>query len=379
MYDADVLIAGGGPVGLATAIEARRRGYSVIVAEPRDGPIDKVCGEGLMPGALTALHELGVDPAGWERVGISYRDSARHVEHRFRSGPGRGVRRTVLHRALHERAAGLGSEFLPVRVDHLSQDADGVSAAGVRVRWLLACDGLHSKVRRLAGLAVASQAANGAVGPVPQGPVQEGRKAAGRGLVGGGSVGRGSARGDRPARRFGLRRHFRIAPWTDFVEVHWGRGVEAYVTPVADDEVGVALLGPPGVGYSRQLTCFEELWGRLRSAEPASRVSGAGPLRQNSRRRVAGRVRLVGDASGYVDALTGEGLRVGFAQARAAVATLEDGPQAYERAWRAATRDYRVLTSGLVRWASSPARGAIVPAASALPGLYGAVVDRLAH
>src|SRR5699024_1908291 len=138
--------------------------------------------------------------------------------------------------------------------------------------------------------------ANGAVGPVPQGRVQEGRKAAGRGLVGGGSVGRGSARGDRPARRFGLRRHFRIAPWTDFVEVHWGRGVEAYVTPVADDEVGVALRGQPGVDYARQLACFEELWGRLRSAEPGSRVSGVGALRQTCRRREAGRVRLVGDA-----------------------------------------------------------------------------------
>src|SRR5690625_2493778 len=139
MYDADVLIAGGGPVGLATAIEARRRGYSVIVAEPRDGPIDKVCGEGLMPGALTALHELGVDPAGWELVGISYRDSARHVEHRFRSGPGRGVRRTVLHRALHERAAGLGSEFLPVRVDHLDRKSTRLNSSHVAISYAVFC------------------------------------------------------------------------------------------------------------------------------------------------------------------------------------------------------------------------------------------------
>src|SRR5699024_2593374 len=150
----------------------------------------------------------------------------------------------------------------------------------------------------------------------------------GRGAPGRGSVGRGSARGKRPGRRVGLRRHFRIAPWTDFVEVHWGRGGEAYVTPVAAVGGGGAVLGPRGVDYARQLASFEELWGRLQAAEPASRVSGAGPLRQSSRRRVAGRVRLVGDASGYVDALTGEGLRVGLAQARAAVATLRDGPQA---------------------------------------------------
>ena len=86
---------------------------------------------------------------------------------------------------------------------------------------------------------------------------------------------------------------------------------------------------------------------------------------------------LVGDASGYVDALTGEGLRVGLAQARAAVALLDD-PARYERAWRAVTRGCRVLTSAAVRWAGSPARRTIVPVAGRLPGLYGAVVERLA-
>ncbi|MBX9245744.1 monooxygenase, partial [Actinotalea ferrariae] len=95
-------------------------------------------------------------------------------------------------------------------------------------------------------------------------------------------------------------------------------------------------------------------------------------------RRTAGRVRLVGDASGYVDALTGEGLRVGLAQARAAVATLDD-PLAYERAWVQATRDYRVLTGGLVAWATSPLRRGIVPVAAGIPPLFGAIVERLAR
>ncbi len=89
-------------------------------------------------------------------------------------------------------------------------------------------------------------------------------------------------------------------------------------------------------------------------------------------------MRLVGDASGYVDALTGEGVRVGLAQAEAVVRHLEDA-EAYERAWRTVTRDYRALTTGLVTWASGPARGAIVPAAARLPWLYGAVVERLAR
>ncbi|HEY3548431.1 MAG TPA: monooxygenase, partial [Propionicimonas sp.] len=208
------------------------------------------------------------------------------------------------------------------------------------------CDGLHSDVRRLAGLADAtSQPVLGRL---------------------------------RAPERFGLRRHFVTSPWSDLVEVHWGPTAEAYVTPVADGLVGVALLGPRGGGFGQVLAQFPELAARLADAEPAGPVRGAGPLRQRTRARTAGPVRLVGDASGYVDALTGEGLRVGLAQARAAVATLDDAP-AYERAWSTATRDYRVLTTGLVGWATSPVRGAVVPAAVRSPALFAAVVERLAR
>jgi flavin-dependent dehydrogenase len=91
-------------------------------------------------------------------------------------------------------------------------------------------------------------------------------------------------------------------------------------------------------------------------------------------------VLLVGDASGYVDAITGEGLRLGFAQAEAAVAAVVHGrPGRYEQDWTSITRDFRVLTSGLVLAARSPLRRAIVPLAGRLPRVYGAVVERLAR
>ena len=73
-FDADVLVVGGGPGGLATALHARAQGLSVIVIEPRDSPIDKACGEGLMPGGLAVLTSLGVDPAGMPFRGIAYLD-----------------------------------------------------------------------------------------------------------------------------------------------------------------------------------------------------------------------------------------------------------------------------------------------------------------
>ncbi len=115
-YDADVLIAGGGPAGLASAIHARQQGLSVIVAEPRDGPIDKACGEGLMPGGLAELESLGVDPAGMPLQGIAYLDQRRRVEARFRIGPGRGVRRTTLHAELASCAKEQDTEWISTRI-----------------------------------------------------------------------------------------------------------------------------------------------------------------------------------------------------------------------------------------------------------------------
>ncbi len=357
--DADVLVVGAGPVGLAAALHARAAGRDVVVLDRREGVLDKACGEGLLPGALGAVRALGVDPPGHDLAGISYRSPARHADHLFARGQGRGVRRTTLHAALRERALDAGAVVVHAGVRALRQDADVVQvrasdhdggARTLRARYVLGCDGLGSTVRRLSGLDA----------DAPR---------------------RGPAA---PEARYGLRRHYRTAPWSDLVEVHWAAGAEAYVTPVADDLVGVAVLAPRRASHGTEgfdatlAATFPELGERLRGAEPAGPVHGAGPLRRRSRRRTAGRVRLVGDASGYVDALTGEGVRVGLAQAAAVVRHLED-PAAYERAWWQVTRDYRLLTAGLLAWARSPARAAIVPTAARWPGLYAAVVERLAR
>lgn len=352
--DVDVVVVGGGPVGLAAAIEARSADWSVVVLEPRPTPVDKACGEGLMPGAVRAFERLGVRPEGHPLAGIRYVGGDRAADHPFATRHGLGVRRTRLHAALAARAEELEIPVLPTRVTEVHQDPDGVTVAGLRARWLLACDGLHSTVRRLAGLERPDR--------------------------------HPAAQNGQDRRRFGIRRHVRTAPWTDFVEVHWGRHAEAYVTPVAPDLVGIALLGPRHTDFETTLAELPALAQHLDGSPVEGATLGAGPLHQRSIRRTEGRIRLVGDASGYVDALTGEGLRVGLAQARAAVATLEVGNDsvaagnaAYERAWAEATHDYRVLTSWLVRAAGSPLRRGIVPLAAAWPGLYGGVVERLAR
>jgi flavin-dependent dehydrogenase len=338
-----VLIAGGGPVGLGAALLATRAGLRAIVVEPRQSPPDKACGEGLMPGAVRALAALGVDPPGQRLAGIAYlaADGSDGARARFRAGPGRGVRRTELVSQLTEAVDAAGIERVHGSVGGVRQVAGLVEGGGLRSRWLLAADGLHSHVRRELGLNL----------PPPL-PV-----------------------------RYGLRQHFACAPWTDFVEVHWSTQAEAYVTPVGPGIVGVAILtGIRGRHVGDWLTDFPLLRNRLGGAPTVSTELGAGPLQQRTRRRHAGRVLLVGDAGGYIDALTGEGISIGLAQAAAAVQSIREGrADRYEARWRASTRSYRVLTRAVLFAATTPAaRRALVPAARSLPWLFSAAVDGLA-
>lgn len=345
----DLLVIGGGPVGLGTALYAVRRGLSVAVLEPRPGPVDKACGEGLMPGGLAALADLGVHPNGHPFTGIRYLAPNGSAVADFTQGPGRGVRRTELHDRLTAATTSAGVTVHAFAATGLRQDDSGVDVttrpAGretgptFRAGHVVAADGLHSWTRRHLSL-------------------------------------------DRPsnqAGRYGLRQHFAIAPWSNHVDVLWAADAEAYVTPVADDLVGVAVLSRRRRPFAEHLAQFPPLAERLAGAEPASAVQGAGPLRQRSRRRVDGRVLLVGDASGYVDALTGEGISLGMAQARGAVAAVAAGrPADYERAWLAATWRCSLLTQGLLQ-ATRPqvARRALVPLAARAPWVFSAAVNEL--
>lgn len=334
----DLLVAGGGPAGLAAAIRAAGLGMETVVVEPRTAPIDKACGEGIMPSGVAALRSLGVEPAGHPLRGIRYVEGPRSAVAPFRGRPGLGVRRTALHAALHSRALELGVRIVPGKITDVAQGPDRVEAGGLTARWLIAADGLHSPLRRELGL---------------DGPVTA-------------------------VRRYGLRRHYRIAPWTEFVEVHWSRRGEAYVTPLVDGSVGVAVLSRERLPYESHLAAFPRLAASLLGRESGP-VRGAGPLRQRARARRAGRVLLVGDAAGYVDALTGEGVALAVATAGAAVDCLAMGrPQAYPARWQQLTLRHRALTAALLAAARHPVTARlIVPAAQRAPGVFGAAVHAL--
>jgi len=285
-----LLVIGGGPAGLATAIAARRRGFDVTVADAERPPIDKPCGEGIMPDGLAAARALGIHleraPARWF-PGIRFWEGATSVEARFARGPGLGIRRTTLHQVLMDHAAQAGVRFAwGTAVTGI--DAAGVSTAGGRIaaRWIVGADGGHSRVRRWAGLDACQ----------------------------------------RQTVRYGFRRHYRLAPWTEFMEIHWGDRCQLYITPVAEGEVCVVLLSSdPHLRLGEALARFPVVARRVGHLAALPGERGAVSASRRLRAVWRGNVALVGDASGSVDAITGEGLCLLFQQAAALAAALDRG------------------------------------------------------
>jgi menaquinone-9 beta-reductase len=272
-----------------------------MVADGAQMPIDKPCGEGLMPDGLAALAKLGVTvPAedSYPFRGIRFLSAGLAVDAEFpHAASGRGVRRTILHQLVAERAASLGVDFLwHTPVTGISADGVHFGNRVVNARWIIGADGGNSRVRRWAGLDTFRTR----------------------------------------ARRYAFRRHYRLAPWTDRMELHWGRHGEIYVTPVSAEQVCLALISRnPKLRLEEALQRFPELKARLNGAEAASAEKGAltatCKLRRVSRENIA----LIGDASGTVDAITGEGMCLAFSQAMVLADCLQNGDlRRYEREHR---------------------------------------------
>ncbi len=311
MTEADILVVGGGPAGLAAAIAARLKGFSVIAADRERPPIDKACGEGLMPDALAALAALGIAfnaEHAFPFRGIRFLTPRAQVDARFPSGHALGVRRTVLHDLLIRRAAEVGVSLRwGVNVSGLADEGVSVDGQIVRCRWVIGADGQNSRVRRWAGL----------------------------------------DRYRHESRRFGFRRHYRIAPWTDCMEIYWAEDSQIYTTPVSGDEVWVCVVSrDPHVRLADALRRVPEVLRRLEGAMPASTERGAVSVSRGLRRVSSGRVVLIGDASGSVDAVTGEGLSLAFRQALALADALERGnPAEYQAAHRRLERRPALMSS----------------------------------
>jgi len=298
--DRKVCVVGGGPVGLAAAIALKREGCDVTVVDCAVPPVAKACAEGLMPDSIEALAELGVEiptGVGFAFRGIRFSDVCSYVFADFPNGVGRGVRRTVLHGVLIQHAIRLGvSIFWGAKRVRLTEGRVSVDGRSIQADLVVGADGQNSQVRRRALLNQIK----------------------------------------REGRRYGFRRHYRIAPWSSYMELHWGPRSQIYVTPVAKDEICVAVISRhPNLRLEHALCAFPELQKRLKSSLPVSSEMGALSISRTLRSVQRGNVVLIGDASGSVDAITGEGLCLGFKQALALARVIRTGDvREYERQHR---------------------------------------------
>jgi flavin-dependent dehydrogenase len=281
MFDTDVFVIGGGPAGIAAAIAARSRGFRVIVADGSRPPIDKACGEGLMPDSIAAASDIGIrlaEAGGCPFRGIQFHGDGYSVASDFPRGCGFGFRRTKLHALLLDQAAHAGVEMLwQTPVTGIGPNDVRANRRIVSTRWIVGADGSGSRVRQWAGL----------------------------------------DRFTRNSRRFAYRRHFARKPWTEFMEIYWGEGCQAYVTPVGDEVCVVVISRTRGPLLTEALARFPQLEAYLAGASLSSRERGAVTATALLRSAVRGNVALIGDASGSVDAITGEGLCQAFRQAAA--------------------------------------------------------------
>jgi menaquinone-9 beta-reductase len=291
----------------------------VVVADRAQPPIDKACGEGLMPDGVAALRAIGVELGlahGLPFRGIRFVDNDVEADAPFPNSFGLGIRRTLLHRILleHAHAAGVVTCW-QARIESLASSGVTIGGRTVRCRWIVGADGMRSWTRQWARLH----------------PVWSG------------------------TRRIGLRRHFRIRPWTDFVEVYWHKRCQAYVTPVGPEDVCIALVGRASEARFSDLPArFPGLAKRLGGAAPIGPVRGAISMSVKLPAVTRGRIALVGDASGAVDAITGDGLALAFRQAAFLGAALASGDlAAYETMHRRMGRMPRLMARILLLMADS--------------------------
>jgi menaquinone-9 beta-reductase len=276
----EVLIVGAGPAGIVAAIAARKRGLQATLVDARRPPIDKPCGEGILPQGVAALDPLGISLPPEESFpfrGIQFVDAEHSARANFAGATGRSVRRVKLHQLLVDHAVEAGVEFRwDTRVMRIDEGAVATAKEQLSYRWLIGADGQNSAVRKWAGLDSPSA----------------------------------------PRKRFGFCSHIQMWPWSDVAEVHWGRDCQIFITPMKSQEVGVAAISrDPALRLDGALARFPALAKKLHGAKPTTRESGDATSLRILPAVTRGRVALIGDASGTVDAVTGHGLSLAFRQA----------------------------------------------------------------
>jgi flavin-dependent dehydrogenase len=339
--DADVAVIGAGPAGAATALFAARRGRRVVIFDKDTFPRDKPCGEGLMPGGLPPLRELEVDvvdiargapPLKGIQLGLPHAPAVALAFPEYQGEQaGLGVRRLDFDARLAgalERQPRI--QFRPQTEVRDVRRASNVPPTvitpdgEVRARCVVVADGLRSSLRHRLGWTV----------------------------------------GPRPPHRYGIVGHWQVdGPVDPWVRITFDDGLEVYEGPVAGNQRMVGLLCYQarmrefgGRLEARYREIVRSVRPDLRQAEQVGPIFAVGPFWYRASTVAADGVFLVGDAAGFTDPITGEGIAAGLRQARALASSL-DAPnpeRAYREAHRRLTKDPRRVASLLLRLSRTP-------------------------
>jgi len=310
-----VAIVGGGPAGLLSAILLARKGFQVEIFDKGEWPIDKVCGEGLMPIGVNLLEKYDllkfIDKNKARNFkGITYiNNDGKRASGHFIGRSGKVIRRLALSQGLYDAAKLESNIKLNSKTEFLSyeendfnvnlkvktiEDQQVVSLSGFD--YLIGADGLKSKVRSISDL----QGQRFKIQP----------------------------------NRMGARVHVEMEPWDENVQVWWQDGIECYVAPSSNNCVEFNfgwdhdVIKPqriPGKNLEEGLfSFFPNLREKALGFKRVSQMRSWGPLPHKALHLQKGRVALIGDAAFFYDQITGEGISLAFVQAEILAKTIKD-------------------------------------------------------
>jgi geranylgeranyl reductase family protein len=358
----EVLVVGAGPAGSAAAAALAARGRDVLLVESRAHPRAKACAEYASPRIVEELRLLGLPEDAWMAdalplAGMRVIRGAEAVDIRYHDESGQrmawGLERTRFDATLAAHAVARGARLL----EHTALAEVGWTGGvgglggravrailrtpegrrGVRFRWLIGADGARSRV---------SQAI---------------------------SVERGVG----IPRRLGLVAHYEGVPdLVDHGEMHVGPGWYVGLAPLAGNRLNVGMAlpldgdrRPAEERFAAAIEGIPAVAERLKGRARLTPIIGASPIGHRVRRAAGRGWMLIGDAAGFIDPFTGEGIYRALRSARAAaeaLGELDDGAAA------------RYLAARRGAFAAKDALTWLVQGMLAAPPLMGYALRRLA-
>lgn len=329
----DVLVVGAGPAGSAAAAALARAGRDVLLVEARRHPRAKTCAEYASPRIAEELARIGLPAAAWASTAVPL-DGMHVVRGRtrvpitYRDADGArtswGLDRVAFDALLAEHAVASGARLLDLaRLESVERDSGRVVGARLRgaggtlsiaCRWLVGADGARSRVARQLRI----------------------------------------ERAVRVPRRIGLVAHYAgSAELTTHGEMHIGTDHYVGLAPTPGGRLNVGMALPLSGGGSAEarfeaaIAALPAVAHRLRGLRRLTVIRGAAPIGHRVAAPAGPGWLLVGDAAGFVDPFTGEGIFRALRSARLAAGALigaDDPVAAYRRARRRAFTAKDALT-----------------------------------